>query len=71
MSSLYHDPAVDEMRRNGARLVEECGGDVKRIAERLRREQKEGGRRIVSRGRVLPRLTSDEEQRDEDDKAKF
>ena len=43
------DPVVQEIRRHGARLAEECDGDVHRMAERFRREQAEHAHRIVRR----------------------
>lgn len=43
------DPVVQEMRRHGAQIAEECGGDIHRMAERFRREQAENARRIVRR----------------------
>ena len=47
---MYVDPVVEEMRRHGAQIAEECGGDIHRMAERFRREQAENHHRIVSRG---------------------
>ena len=46
---MFVDPVVEEMRRNGARVAEECGGDIRRIADRLRREQAAHADRLVSR----------------------
>jgi hypothetical protein len=46
---MYPDPVVDEVRQNGARIAEECGGDVHRMAERFRREQAEHPDRVVHR----------------------
>jgi len=46
---MYLDPVVEEVRRNGASLAEECGGSVHRMAERLREGAETGGRRIVRR----------------------
>ena len=46
---MFVDPVVEEMRTNGARLAEECGGDIRRIADRLRREQAEHPDRVVIR----------------------
>ncbi len=43
------DPIVQEMRRHGAQIGEECGGDIHRMAERFRREQADSGRRVVRR----------------------
>ncbi len=46
---MYTDPVVEEVRRNGAMLAEKCGGDVHRMAERLRQAAEDSGRRIVRR----------------------
>ena len=43
------DPVVQEMRRHGAEIAEECGGDIHRMAERFRREQAAKARRIARR----------------------
>ena len=43
------DPVVQEIRSHGARIAEECDGDIHRMAQRFRREQAEGGRPIVRR----------------------
>lgn len=55
---MYRDPVVEEVRRNGAKLAEECGGDVHRMAERLRQAAREGGRPIVRRQVAPVRRTS-------------
>ncbi len=47
---MYIDPVVQEVCRHGAKIAEECGGDVHRMAERLRRAQAEDARRVVRRG---------------------
>ncbi len=52
---MYTDPVVEEVRRNGAMLAEECGGDVHRMAERLRQAAKDGGRPIVQRENLAKR----------------
>jgi len=36
------DPVVQEMRRHGEQIAEECDGDMHRMGERFRREQAEG-----------------------------
>lgn len=46
---MYVDPVVQEIRRNGARIAEECRGEVHDMAERFRREQDEHPDRIVHR----------------------
>lgn len=46
----YIDPVVQEVRDNGARIAEECGGDVHQMAERFRREQGIHPQRVVNRG---------------------
>ena len=47
---MYLDPVVQEVRQNGARIAEQCGGDVHRMAEHLRRAQAENAHRVVHRG---------------------
>ena len=44
------DPVVTEIRRHGARIAEECAGDIRRMAERFRREQTQNADRVVRRG---------------------
>ncbi|NOS99429.1 MAG: hypothetical protein HOP29_02255 [Phycisphaerales bacterium] len=46
---MERDPVVDEMRSNGARIAEECDGDIHKMADRFRREQEQHGGRIVRR----------------------
>ncbi|MFH0982671.1 MAG: hypothetical protein V2A79_14195 [Planctomycetota bacterium] len=46
---MYRDPVVEEVRRHGAEIAEQCDGDIRRMAERFRREQAEGARVIVRR----------------------
>jgi hypothetical protein len=46
---MFSDPVVQEMRRNGARIAEACGGDVHRMAEHLRRAQSKSAQRVVRR----------------------
>ncbi len=46
---MFVDTVVQEIRDNGARIAEQCGGDVHRMAERLRSEQAKNAERIVSR----------------------
>ena len=43
------DPVVQEMRRHGAEIAEACDGDVHRMADKFRREQAKGNRRVVQR----------------------
>ncbi len=62
----YPDPVVDEIRENGARFVEECGGDVHSVAERLRELQTQHPERLVSRNRI--RRSAAELQKPSDDK---
>lgn len=54
---MHNDPVVEEMRRNSAKLAEECGYNVARYAESLRQREAEGGRRIVSEPVGEPSLT--------------
>jgi hypothetical protein len=46
---MMKDPVVDEVRRNGARLAEACGGDIHRMAEHLRKAATDRSRRVVCR----------------------
>jgi hypothetical protein len=43
------DPVVEEMRRHGARITRECGGDIHRMAERFRKEEEQHPHRVVDR----------------------
>ena len=45
------DPVIEEMRRHGAEIAEECDGDIHRMAERFRREQAANASRLVRRKR--------------------
>ncbi len=45
---MFIDPVVEEMRKNGARIAAECGRDIRRIADRLRREQSANTDRVAS-----------------------
>ena len=47
------DPVVEEVRRRGARIADECRWDIRCMAERFRREQAEG-KRVIVRRRVRP-----------------
>jgi len=51
---MYNDPVVEELRQNAARLVEECGGDLHMVAERLRQEQSRHAHRVVRRRTKTP-----------------
>jgi hypothetical protein len=46
---MFVDRVVQEIRDNGARIAEECGGDIHRMAERFRTEQARNADRVVSR----------------------
>ena len=46
---MESDPVVEEMRRHGADIAEECDGDIHRMAERFRRRQAESAHRVVRR----------------------
>ena len=52
---MHVDPVVQEVRQQGARIAEECAGDVHRMAERLRRAQARNADRVVRRGERVPR----------------
>ena len=45
----YRDPVVEEVRANGAKLAEDCGGDVHKLALRLRELQMQHPERVVRR----------------------
>lgn len=45
---MFVDPIVEEVRKNGAIIAAECAGDIRRIAERLRREQAAHPQRVVA-----------------------
>ena len=47
---MHRDPVVEEVRRHGARIAEECDVDIHRMAERFRREQAQHPQRVVRRG---------------------
>ncbi len=49
--ALFHDPVVQEMRDNFAKIAEECGNDLDRLVERFRREQAAHADRLVNRPR--------------------
>ena len=55
---MFVDPVVEEVRQNGARISEECGGDVHFMAERLRRTQAEHRGRVIRRTERRPRAES-------------
>ena len=46
---MFADPVIAEIRRAGARIAEECDGDLHKMAERFRREQAQHPERIVRR----------------------
>jgi len=46
---MRRDPVIEEVRRHGAALAEECGGDIHRMAELLRKKQNEDPARVVRR----------------------
>ncbi len=46
---MYLDPVVEEMRRHGTQIADECDGDIHRMAERFRREQAQSNRRVIRR----------------------
>ena len=54
MRLMYKDPVVEELRQNAAKLVEECGHDLHKMAERLRQEQSRHAHRVIRR-RSAPR----------------
>jgi hypothetical protein len=51
---MQRDPVIEEIRRNGAALAEECGGDVHRMAEMLRRKQNDHASRVIRRPQRTP-----------------
>ena len=46
---MRSDPVVEEVRQHGARIAEECGGDIHQMAERFRREQAKHSGRVRRR----------------------
>lgn len=38
---MYVDPVVEEIRQNGEKIADQCGGDLHRMAEYFRRRQRE------------------------------
>jgi hypothetical protein len=44
---MFVDPVIQEIRQTWARISKECGDDVRRIAERLRKEQAQHPHRVV------------------------
>jgi hypothetical protein len=46
---MFKDPVVEEVRQNAARIADECGNDIRKMAERFRREQEEHADRLVRR----------------------
>ena len=48
---MADDPIVAEVRAARARLSERFGHDLKKIAEYLKKREKEGGRKVVNRSR--------------------
>ncbi|MCG3132907.1 MAG: hypothetical protein FLDDKLPJ_03788 [Phycisphaerae bacterium] len=55
----YRDPVVEEVRANGAKLSEEFGGDIHKLAEHLRTLQRQNEARVVHR-KAQPRRSSRE-----------
>ena len=44
---LYDDPVVAEVHAIRARMLAECGGDHRKLMERVRERQKVSGRKVI------------------------
>lgn len=62
---MYKDPIVEELRQNAAKLVEECDGDVHKVAQRLREEQSRHPHRVVRRHSRIPRPSGESPRENE------
>lgn len=62
VNQMFRDPIVDEMRRNAAKLIEECAGDVHTLVERLRQEQTRHAHRVVRRPTATGRTKSNSQE---------
>ena len=47
------DPIIEELRELTAKLLEQCGGDIKRFAQHLREGQAHHAHRVVRRNTTL------------------
>ncbi|GMU22507.1 MAG: hypothetical protein AMXMBFR13_25930 [Phycisphaerae bacterium] len=43
------DPVVEEVRQQGARITQECDGDIHKMAEWLRNKEEQHPHRLVNR----------------------
>lgn len=49
---MWEDPVVKEVRSAGAKLLEACGGDLRKLAEQLRINQSKHPEKIVDKRRM-------------------
>jgi hypothetical protein len=47
MERQFEDPFVEEIRRTRERLLEECGGDLEKLMDRLQAREREDSDRVV------------------------
>ncbi len=52
---MWEDPVVKEVRAAGAKLLEACGGDLRKLAEQLRANQAKHPGRVVDKSRMAQR----------------
>jgi hypothetical protein len=45
---MNHDPIVDEVRRTRQKILEDCGGDLERLLDRLKAAESQDRSRVVS-----------------------
>ncbi len=50
---MWEDPVVKEVRAAGAKLLEACGGDLRKLAKQLRANQAKHPGRIVDKTQML------------------
>ena len=49
---MRKDPIVEEVRAAGCKLLADCGGDMRKLAARLRADQARHADRIVRKGHL-------------------
>ena len=52
----WPDPLIDEVRQRRRDLFEDCGNDLHKLAEAIRRLEAEHPERVVDRRKVSPRI---------------
>lgn len=48
-AAMFADPVIAEIRRTGARIAEECGGDLHKLIEYFQKKEAQHPERIVRR----------------------